>query len=279
MSISFIIDYWNLIYQQDSVRRLGVAILDDDDEGDGLFNPKKRTGQGGYPDLIPKATTPQTAALDNKEKPLKSLPPRASPSRKVLLEAVNEVLGKRISVASPTNKILTEPQQLEEIQVKEIRQEEVTTTSSIGSHRVALFHHRHQEEENEIERKETNSEKLSRFVCEQLPSVSFEANHRPQSVQRHQQHISVAVFDDNQPQSSPMSMKLETAKKEDEQETNLNQLIQPDDLARLVCDLLCDQVHLAIDSFAPPSASVPPSGLAPHPFDPLQQLQQEQVNS
>jgi hypothetical protein len=107
-----------------------------------------------------------------------------------------------------------------------------------------------------------------------MPSVSVEAGninsrHRLVTIPARQQ-ISVAVFDAQSSSSAssrpttpeaekavdiksiknelPPSLPLLPAK--------LNDIVEPDELAQMVCDLLSDQVHLAFDSFTANGAIV-----------------------
>ena len=251
--------YFLVSLQQDAVRRLGAAMLDadDDDNGDGLLNVG-----GCYPDLIPFVSAPPPPATSTKgvvvgqQFQQKTLPPPASPSRKVLLEAVKEVLGKRVS----TNKTGPRPEETEATVPLPTLTPTPTPTPTPTSSRIGLFRFQHDEGGTDI-KEEATCDKLSRFVCQRMPSVSVEASRQRQhqlAIIPARQQISVAVFDaqssdDAASISRPTTPEPKSIKDELPPlpllPAKLNDMIEPDELAQMVCDLLSDQVHLAFDSF------------------------------
>lgn len=157
----------------------------------------------------------------------KQLPQPGSPSRRTLLEAVKDTLERRTK-SQPA--------------IKDNQEED--DVSSLPSPRVGFYQFSH----------ESGQDKLSRLSVQKLPSVSIAT----QRVDRPLNHVisvqSPSIVADRVPVDSPPSVSqnepvlpVDNGLVVNNRFDNVD--IQPDDVARLVSDILASQLQLAVDSF------------------------------
>jgi len=200
--------------------------------------PSPRRSQRHFPDLIPQKPS-QSPQKPNNEQPVHSfssqpiLPQPGSPSRQALLKAVKETLERRKKHA------------IDEEKGKEEQ-----------SPRVGFYRFRHETVAA------VQEDKLSRLSVQKLPSVTI-ATQKPDRPLNHV--ISVQSPSIASPIcQSPASVELLTEQTASSSTANHRQPppnleIQPDDVARLFCDLLATQLELAVDSIGPIQEKQPAS--------------------
>ena len=206
-----------------------------------------RRSQRHFPDLIPQKRS-QSPQKPDKEQPLHSfskelvLPQPGSPSRQALLEAVKETL-KRRKKPTADNEVVKDEQ----------------------SPRVGFYRFCHETVAA------VQEDKLSRLSVQKLPSVTI-ATQKPDrplnhvisvqspsiasSICHHQSPASVESLTEH-PNTSASSSSSSANHQEERPPCNLE--IQPDDVARLFCDLLATQLELAVDSIGPIQEQQPAS--------------------
>lgn len=198
-----------------------------------------RRSQKHFPDLIPRKRS-QSPPKPNKE-PLHSftsqLPQTGSPSRQALLEAVKETLERRKKLTADNEEEKTEQ-----------------------SPRVGFYRFRH-------ETVAAVSNKLSRLSVQKLPSVTI-ATQKPDRPLNHvisvqspsiaspichhtADSVELPAEHPNTSATAAASSSSSIANHQQEEQTSPNFEIQPDDVARLFCDLLATQLELAVDSIGP----------------------------
>ncbi|XP_046437952.1 uncharacterized protein LOC124189032 [Daphnia pulex] len=224
---------------QETIGRLGAAMLEE--TGDPAQSPRR--SQRHFPDLIPRKAS-QSPQKPKTEQPVHSfssnqqqpgfLPQPGSPSRQALLEAVKETLERRKKPA--------------------IDEEEEKGKESEQSPRVGFYRFRH----TETVAAAVQEDKLSRLSVQKLPSVTI-ATRKPDRPLNHVISVQSPSIVSTICQS-PASVELLTERtassssssaNHHQQQSPPNLEIQPDDVARLFCDLLATQLELAVDSIGP----------------------------
>lgn len=200
-----------------------------------------RRSQRHFPDLIPRkaSQSPQKPKTEQSVHSFSSnhrqpgfLPQPGSPSRQTLLEAVKETLERRKKPA--------------------IDEEEEKGKESEQSPRVGFYRFRHTETVAAVQ-----EDRLSRLSVQKLPSVTI-ATRKPDRPLNHVINVQSPSIVSTICQS-PASVELLTERtasssssaNHHQQQSPPNLEIQPDDVARLFCDLLATQLELAVDSIGP----------------------------
>lgn len=194
--------------------------------------------QRQFPDLIPKQIkSPKREYVAEKQQPQQpeqspihirppssgggSLPRSGSPSRQALLEAVKGTLERR------KNQPL-----VDEERKKDVPQQE-------QSRRVGFYQFHHETA--------SGQDKLSRLSVQKLPSVTIATR----TADRPLNHV-INVQSPSIETSHHRAVEDELLPaKPNDPTTSVDEDIQPDDVARLVSDILATQLELAVDSLGP----------------------------
>lgn len=204
-----------LCHVQNTIRRLGTAILDDDDD-DGR-RTGCQAGQKEFPDLIPRRSAVST--------PSRHLPPAGSSKRQALLEAVKETLGRRIQLktAAATTPVMAEEEE-----------DGGGRCEPAQSPRVGFYTFSH----------ETSCRKpMKRLSVQQLPSVTIESKANVARAQVGPPTVIDVQSRSMTPERSEATVDSAAASQE------MVDSIRPEDVARIVSDILADQLDLAFDAF------------------------------
>lgn len=212
---------------QEAIRRIGLAMLDTD--GDPIVSSEEQRPpikspdrvRRNYPDLVP---GPAALPAPHHHHPPGSLPPSGSQSRRNLLEAVKETLSRQ--------KILIKlrPHPMEE---------PLPAGSPTKSPRVGLYSFQHPEEE-------ASQAKLARLTVQELPSVTI-ASRRPAIINRAQ--VIDVQSSSTTTTTTITSPEVEVTEEVAGAEADPQSIIRAEDVARVVSDILAEELDLAFEVF------------------------------
>ena len=202
-----------------------------------------RRSQRHFPDLIPRKRS-QSPPKPNKE-PLHSftsqLPQPGSPSRQALLEAVKETLERRKKLTADNEEEKTE--QSPRVGFYRFRHETVAAVQEDKLSRLSV-----QKLPSVTIATQKPDRPLNHVISVQSPSIASPiCHHTADSVELPTEHSNTSATAAKLTSSSSSNI----ANHQQEEQTSPNFEIQPDDVARLFCDLLATQLELAVDSIGP----------------------------
>lgn len=194
-----------------------------------------------FPDLIPSSRTSGSAS--------RVLPSAGSPSRQALLEVVKETLGRRIQLRNPIYEEQKDGQEKEEPAVEEERPvlPRAPPLVSNRSPRVGLFNVRHEGDA-------ITKDKLGRLTVQSLPSVTIATRavmppSRVIEIQSRSISSAQVSLEPEQDGKVDCNVSLSASSKSEEEAVATDRSIQPEEVARIVSEILANQVDLAFDSF------------------------------
>lgn len=205
---------------KDTIRRLGSALADHEQEKD--EDVRSSTSGSSYPDVVPRSSSPASPAPEREPEAGgtgQRLPSPGNPQRQFLLGAVKEMLDERNSTRVAVDVATAPP------------------AASGSTSRIAFYEFRHPADDT--------AAKLNRLSVQRLPSVTIAtpdaaARRSSAAFSVHSPSLHLAPGEAGSIGGSDLDKEPDAASRPD---------IRPDDVARVVSDILAGQLELALDSF------------------------------